>query len=220
MDSPGDPLSLEAQVCFALSAAARAMVALYRPILEPMGLTHPQYLVMLGLWQDSRAGRTTTVTGLASRLHLDPGTLSPLLKRLELQGLVERRRAAGDARVVELHLTDAGAALREQALTVPAQVVEATGLSLDDLRRVRDASNLVVAAVHGRGLPRSRVGLERSRGEGGVAEPGHQAFAAALWRCTTPVRTLEAARVRNRDDIAHRIETQPRQVLDGSASWD
>lgn len=126
MDSSGDPLSLEAQVCFALSAAARAMVALYRPILEPMGLTHPQYLVMLGLWQDSRAGRPTTVTGLASRLHLDPGTLSPLLKRLELQGLVERRRALGDARVVELHLTDTGAALREQALAVPARVVAAT----------------------------------------------------------------------------------------------
>jgi DNA-binding MarR family transcriptional regulator len=149
MDRPDDPLALEAQVCFALSAAARAMVALYRPILEPLGLTHPQYLVMLGLWQDSRAGRTTTVTGLASRLHLDPGTLSPLLKRLELQGLLERRRAADDARVVELHLTDVGAALREQALAVPAQVVAASGLSLDDLGRIRDASNLLIAAAHG-----------------------------------------------------------------------
>ncbi len=149
MDRPEDPLALEAQVCFALSAAARAMVALYRPILEPLGLTHPQYLVMLGLWEDSRAGRTTTVTGLAGRLYLDPGTLSPLLKRLEQQGLVERRRAAADARVVELHLTEAGAALRAEAVSVPARVVQTTGLSLEELENVKVAADAVIAAAHG-----------------------------------------------------------------------
>lgn len=149
MDRPEDPLALEAQVCFALSAAARAMVALYRPILDPLGLTHPQYLVMLGLWEDSRAGRTTTVTGLAGRLYLDPGTLSPLLKRLEQQGLVERRRAVGDARVVELHLTEAGAALRAEAVAVPARVVQATGLSLEELEDVKVAADAVIAAAHG-----------------------------------------------------------------------
>ncbi|MFE5309671.1 MarR family winged helix-turn-helix transcriptional regulator [Isoptericola sp. NPDC056578] len=149
MDLPADPLRLEAQVCFSLSAAARAMVSIYRPILEPLGLTHPQYLVMLGLWQDDRAGATTTVTGLSARLLLDPGTLSPLLKRLERQGLLERRRGAGDARVVELHLTAAGRALRDQAEEVPAKVVAASGLSLVELEQVRDVANRVVAASGG-----------------------------------------------------------------------
>ncbi|MFD6178196.1 MULTISPECIES: MarR family winged helix-turn-helix transcriptional regulator [unclassified Isoptericola] len=149
MDLPADPLRLEAQVCFSLSAAARAMVSIYRPILEPMGLTHPQYLVMLGLWQDERAGATTTVTGLSARLLLDPGTLSPLLKRLERQGLLERRRASGDARVVELHLTAAGRELRARAEQVPAAVVAASGLSLPELEQVRDVANRVVAASQG-----------------------------------------------------------------------
>ncbi|WP_277207929.1 MarR family winged helix-turn-helix transcriptional regulator [Isoptericola croceus] len=149
MDQPEDPLALEAQVCFALSASARAMVALYRPVLEPLGLTHPQYLVLLGLWEDAGAGRTTSVTGLAARLYLDPGTLSPLLKRLEQQGLVERRRGAADARVVEVHLTEAGAALRTEALQVPARVVEASGLGLDELQRVRAAADAVIAAAYG-----------------------------------------------------------------------
>ncbi|AEG43219.1 MarR family winged helix-turn-helix transcriptional regulator [Isoptericola variabilis] len=177
MDRPLDPLALEAQVCFALSAASRAMVALYRPILEPLGLTHPQYLVMLGLWQDARAGRSTTVSGLASRLYLDPGTLSPLLKRLEQQGLVERRRAAADARVVELHLTDAGAALREEALAVPARVVEATGLSLEQLERVKLASDAVIAAAYG--LPEDGDGPEDADDDTGEEEQGGTADGTA-----------------------------------------
>ncbi len=175
MDQPEDALALEAQVCFALSAAARAMVALYRPILEPMGLTHPQYLVMLGLWEDTRAGRTTTVTGLASRLYLDPGTLSPLLKRLEHQGLVERRRALEDARVVELHLTDAGTDLRTEALKVPAAVVEAAGLSLEELERVKSASDAVIEAAHGR-----RDGVARDGDTAGAADGSAAAPVAAI----------------------------------------
>jgi len=148
--TPGDdPLALEAQVCLALSAAARAMVALYRPVLEPMGLTHPQYLVMLGLWEDAQAGRTTTASKLSARLYLDPGTLSPLLTRLEQQGLVVRRRAVDDARVVELHLTEQGAALRDEALTVPARVAATSGLSIEELGRIRDASRLVIGAARG-----------------------------------------------------------------------
>jgi DNA-binding MarR family transcriptional regulator len=144
-----DPLALEAQVCFALSAAARSVVALYRPVLEPLGLTHPQYLVLLGLWDDARAGRSTTVTGLAARLHLDPGTLSPLLKRLEQQGRIDRRRSGADARVVEVHLTADGVALRTEALQVPARVVAASGLDVDELVRVRDAADAVIAAAQG-----------------------------------------------------------------------
>ncbi|WP_344246710.1 MarR family transcriptional regulator [Isoptericola hypogeus] len=147
MELPPDPLRLEVQVCFSLSAAARAMVSLYKPVLEPLGLTHPQYLVMLGLWQDDRAGHQTTVTGLAARLLLDAGTLSPLLKRLERQGLVERRRASADGRVVELHLTDAGRGLRAEAEKVPAAVVEASGLTLAELDAARVATDRVVAAA-------------------------------------------------------------------------
>ena len=82
-----DPLALERQVCFALSIASRNVVAVYRPLLEPMGLTHPQYLVMLALWQQA----PLSVTELGRRLELDPGTLSPLLKRLEAKGLVKSR---------------------------------------------------------------------------------------------------------------------------------
>lgn len=149
MNDVEDPLALEAQVCLALSAAARAMVALYRPVLEPMGLTHPQYLVMLGLWEDARAGRTTTASHLSARLYLDPGTLSPLLTRLEQQGLLERRRALDDARVVELHLTEKGSALRTEALTVPGRVASSSGLSIEQLERIRDASYHVIAAAHG-----------------------------------------------------------------------
>jgi len=149
MDRPEDPLALEAQVCFALSAAARAMVALYRPVLEPLGLTHPQYLVMLGLWEDAGAGRTTTATDLADRLLLDPGTLSPLLRRLEEHGLLVRRRSRSDGRVVEVHLTDAGTDLRRAAVEVPGKVVAASGLELDELERVRAASAAVIAAAHG-----------------------------------------------------------------------
>jgi DNA-binding MarR family transcriptional regulator len=148
-DPAPDPLALEAQVCFALSAAARSVVALYRPVLEPLGLTHPQYLVLLGLWDDARAGRTTTVTGLAARLHLDPGTLSPLLKRLEQQGRIDRRRSVVDARVVEVHLTADGVALRTEALEVPARVVAASGLDVEELLRVREAADAVIAAAQG-----------------------------------------------------------------------
>ncbi|WP_402462602.1 MarR family winged helix-turn-helix transcriptional regulator [Isoptericola aurantiacus] len=151
MDRPEDPLALEAQVCFALSAASRAMVALYRPVLEPLGITHPQYLVLLGLWQDQGAGRTTTATGLADRLRLDPGTLSPLLSRLERQGLLERRRSATDGRVVEVHLTSDGVALRAEAVEVPGRVVAASGLSLEELERVRTASDAVIAAAYSDG---------------------------------------------------------------------
>ncbi|MFD0787134.1 MarR family winged helix-turn-helix transcriptional regulator, partial [Micromonospora azadirachtae] len=101
-----DPLALEEQVCFALSVAARSVVAVYRPLLEPMGLTHPQYLVMLALWQYA----PLSVRELSRLLQLDPGTLSPLLKRLEATGYVHRERAAADERSLAVTLTAAGEA--------------------------------------------------------------------------------------------------------------
>ncbi|MEP7763855.1 MarR family transcriptional regulator [Sanguibacter sp. 25GB23B1] len=137
-----DPLSLETQVCFALSAAARALVAIYRPILEPLRLTHPQYLVMLALWESGPLSGAE----LAGLVHLDPGTLSPLVARLEALGYVRKSRSVDDARVMSISLTTAGRALREQAKDVPAQVVERTGMSVDELTQVRLAADRVVAA--------------------------------------------------------------------------
>src|SRR5690242_7724518 len=100
----GDPLALERQVCFALAVASRNVIALYRPLLEPMGITHPQYLVLLALWQRS----ALSVKELSGLLQLDPGTLSPLLKRLESSGLVVRGRDHDDERILAVTLTEKG----------------------------------------------------------------------------------------------------------------
>jgi DNA-binding MarR family transcriptional regulator len=126
---PGDPLALERQVCFALSIAARSVLSIYRPILEPMGLTHPQYLVMLALWGQS----PLAVKELIEMLQLDGPTLSPMLKRLEAAGLVTRTRDPDDERQLRISLTEKGLALREQALNVPPAVVAKLGMSLGDL---------------------------------------------------------------------------------------
>ena len=138
-----DPLALENQVCFALAVAARSVIALYRPILEPLGLTHPQYLVMLALWQHA----PLSLKELSALLQLDPGTLSPLLKRLEAAGLVERRRSAVDERLLTVSLTPAGRELRARAEQVPHQVVERLGLDIEELRRLNVALNRVIAAA-------------------------------------------------------------------------
>src|SRR3954470_24421885 len=106
-----DPLALEQQVCFALSVAARSVIAVYRPLLEPMGLTHPQYLVMLALWQNA----PLSVKELSRLLQLEPATLSPLLKRLEASGFVHRPRASEDERSLAVTLTPAGRELRSEA---------------------------------------------------------------------------------------------------------
>src|SRR5580704_8573940 len=129
---PGDPLALERQVCFALSIAARSVLGIYRPILEPMGLTHPQYLVMLALWGQS----PLAVKELIEMLQLDGPTLSPMLKRLEAAGLVTRTRDPDDERQLRIDLTEQGRALREQALDVPPAVVAQLGMSLGDLMEV------------------------------------------------------------------------------------
>ena len=127
-----DPLALEQQVCFALVVAARSVVALYKPLLEPMGLTHPQYLVMLALWQSA----PLSVKDLSGRLQLDPGTLSPLLKRLEAQGLLARARDAADERLLSVSLTPEGKALRARAELIPGAVVQRLGMSVADLREL------------------------------------------------------------------------------------
>lgn len=130
-----DLLKLENQLCFALVTAARNVVSIYRPILEPLGLTHPQYLVMLALWEQS----PRSLRQLADELALDPATVSPLVKRLEAQGYVTRSRRDADERVLDLALTDAGRALRERALDVPRQVMERVGADAASLVALRDA---------------------------------------------------------------------------------
>lgn len=118
-DRPGvestNVLKLENQVCFALYEASRATIDIYRPLLSAMGVTYPQYLVLLILWERG----TCSVKELGRLLHLDSGTLSPLLKRLETAGLITRQRRAEDERVVDISLSEQGRALRDQALTIP-----------------------------------------------------------------------------------------------------
>lgn len=138
-----DLLRLDRQVCFALAVAARNVIALYRPLLEPMGLTHPQYLVMLALWERS----PRSLTDLATVLSLDPGTLSPLLKRLEIAGLLSRQRVPGNERTLAVTLTDQGRALRAEAERIPPAVVERLGLPLADLERLHTELSAVIAAT-------------------------------------------------------------------------
>jgi DNA-binding MarR family transcriptional regulator len=144
-DPVDDPLALEQQVCFALSVAARSVVAIYRPLLEPMGLTHPQYLVMLALWQHS----PLSVRRLSELLQLDPGTLSPLLKRLEAIGYLRRERDRSDERSLAITLTERGRALRADAEKIPPAVVERLGMPIEELRRVHEALTRVIAAATG-----------------------------------------------------------------------
>lgn len=135
MSDADDLLALDNQLCFALVTAARNVVAIYRPILEPLGLTHPQYLVMLALWERS----PRTLNDLAADLALDPATASPLVKRLEADGLVIRNRSAGDERRLDIDLTNAGLSLRERALDVPPQVMAAVGMDVAQISALRDA---------------------------------------------------------------------------------
>ena len=130
----GDLLKLDSMLCFAVYAAGHAVNRFYKPRLDALGLTYPQYLVFLVLWE----GDDLTVKALGERLLLDLGTITPLLKRLEARGLVVRRRDAEDERQVRVLLTDAGRALREQALSIPLAVGKASGLGwegADALRR-------------------------------------------------------------------------------------
>src|SRR6195952_3225264 len=124
--SEPDLLALDRQVCFALAVASRNVIGIYRPLLEPMGLTHPQYLVMLALWERS----PRTVRDIGEALALEPATLSPLLKRLESAGLLTRTRRTDDERALDIELTADGRALRGQAEAVPGKVVQRLGMDV------------------------------------------------------------------------------------------
>lgn len=154
-----DLLRLENQVCFALVTAARNVVSIYRPVLEPLGLTHPQYLVMLALWERS----PRSLGELAAELAMEPATLSPLVKRLEAQGRVSRSRRPGDERVLEIALTEEGAALRERAVEVPRKIMELVGMDVDELTALRDGLGPFV------GRRRTSAPSEGGAGVGGAA---------------------------------------------------
>ncbi|KNH18563.1 MarR family transcriptional regulator [Arthrobacter sp. ZBG10] len=135
---------LDRQVCFALYSASRAATAVYRPVLEDLGLTYPQYLVLLVLWENDPRG----VKELGEELGLDSGTLSPLLKRLEALGFVERRRSGEDERRVAVHLTAAGRELSVRASAIPQRLADAAGLSADELEQLRTTLGKLTAALH------------------------------------------------------------------------
>ncbi|MBK0869496.1 MarR family transcriptional regulator [Saccharopolyspora sp. HNM0986] len=144
VDLGEDPLALDRQVCFALSVASRSVIALYRPLLEPLNLTHPQYLVMLALWESS----PRSVKDLSNTLQADSATLSPLLKRLETVGYLTRRRSADDERLLTAELTEAGRALRAKAEEIPYRVVEQLGMDVSELEALNGSLHRVIDAAH------------------------------------------------------------------------
>jgi DNA-binding MarR family transcriptional regulator len=145
IDPGEDPLALDRQVCFALSVASRSVIAIYRPLLKPFGLTHPQYLVLLALWEHT----PRSVKDLSDVLRAEPATLSPLLKRLETLGYVSRRRGRTDERTLDVDLTDAGRALRAEAEKIPYRVVETLGMEVAELEQLHQALGRVIAATDG-----------------------------------------------------------------------
>ena len=133
-----DGLQLDNQLCFKLYAASRAVIRAYKPMLDQLGLTYPQYLAMLVLWEwQQQPPALPTVKALGERLLLDSGTLTPLLKRLKLQGLLQRKRSASDEREVHLALTPAGCSLREQVLPLKSQLLCERGIDLDQVAALR-----------------------------------------------------------------------------------
>jgi DNA-binding MarR family transcriptional regulator len=136
-------LRLDDQLCFALYAASRAVTGVYRPLLDSLGLTYPQYLVMLVLWEHHHR----SVKELGAALQLDYGTLTPLLKRLESAGYLTRQRRTDDERSVTVAVTEAGAALRERAMAVPPEISRAMGLTAEETATLRDLLRRLTGSV-------------------------------------------------------------------------
>jgi DNA-binding MarR family transcriptional regulator len=137
-------LELDNQLCFALYDASRAVVRAYGPLLDELGLTYPQYITMLVLWE---ADSPLSMGDLGSRLHLDSGTLTPLVKRLVHLGVVERRRDPADERRVLVTLTEQGTALRQHACDVPARIFGRFGMDVDAARALRDDLTRIVQSI-------------------------------------------------------------------------
>ncbi|WP_330349451.1 MarR family winged helix-turn-helix transcriptional regulator [Streptomyces sp. NBC_00582] len=160
-------LRLDRQICFSLHAASRAFNGVYRVILKELGLTYPQYLVMLVLWEQGEL----PVKKLGEHLRLDSGTLSPLLKRLETAGLVSRERSPRDERSVEIRLTEEGAALRERALQVPRRIVSATGFRLEEITELRERLDQLTESLDAAALE-EQPGEARRQPDGGCRDRG------------------------------------------------
>ncbi|GAA2174326.1 MarR family transcriptional regulator [Arthrobacter parietis] len=143
--SQDNDLLLERQLCFALSVASRSVIGAYRPVLEELNLTHPQYLVMLALWEHS----PRTVREISDALAMEPATLSPMLKRLEANGLVTRERVVGNERALAVGLTVEGRSLRKRALSVPGTMMEKLGLSREQAEDLNRMMGEVIAAAQG-----------------------------------------------------------------------
>jgi MarR family transcriptional regulator, organic hydroperoxide resistance regulator len=141
---PAPSVALDDQLCFALYAASRAVTARYRPMLDKLGLTYPQYLVMMLLWETDNQ----TVGQLGSRLALDSGTLSPLLKRLTAAGLVSRHRRVEDERSVSIALTDAGRALQDKALSISQEMIGAIGFDTGEFDELMQRLRLLTDRVN------------------------------------------------------------------------
>jgi DNA-binding MarR family transcriptional regulator len=134
-NSRGSEIKLDTQLCFAIYGAAHAFTRTYKPLLEPLGLTYPQYLVMIALWEED----DLPVKAIGDRLGLDSGTLSPLLKRLEQSGLVLRKRDRDDERLVRISLTEKGSDLRQKAVEVTKAIGQAVGCGMEEAAALRDA---------------------------------------------------------------------------------
>ena len=143
MPEQDNDLLLEHQLCFALTVASRSVVGAYKPVLERLGLTHPQYLVMLCLWESS----PRTVRDISEALAQEPATISPLLRRLEDAGLITRHRMDGNERALAVDLTPSGAALRQQALAVPGTMMERLGLTREQVAQLHASMVALIAAT-------------------------------------------------------------------------
>ncbi|NVZ53236.1 MarR family transcriptional regulator [Pseudomonas sp. B6002] len=130
---PCESLMLDNQLCFALHSTSLLMTKVYKPLLQALGLTYPQYLAMMVLWEEDGL----TVGEISSRLLTDPGSLTPLLKRLEAEGVLSRTRSREDERVVVVELTDAGRALQDKAMGIPQCILGASGLELEQLQKLQ-----------------------------------------------------------------------------------
>lgn len=149
MNGDDQMLALDNQICFALYALNRAVTARYRPLLAELGLTYPQYLVLLVLWEHGQSRPAARVSDVGARLRLDSGTLTPLLKRLEERGLIIRQRQASDERVVRLSLTDDGWRLREAARRVPRQLVCGLDVAPDRMVALRQELRSLLEVLEG-----------------------------------------------------------------------
>jgi DNA-binding MarR family transcriptional regulator len=143
MSDPFASLKLDHQLCFSVYTASQAFTAAYKPLLDRLGLTYPQYLVMMVLWEED----DLPVNGIGARLSLDSGTLTPLLKRMEAAGLVRRQRDARDERQVRITLTERGQALKVEALAVPEAMICALGQSLPQLQELKVAVDRITEAL-------------------------------------------------------------------------